>query len=76
MSDNLEVEEDVVAEDSEKLREGDPEAGAELNRLETLERHGMLTHAADRNALAAARGQDEYDPDYVKNQEEDSDATD
>ena len=72
MSD-LEVNKEVVAEDSEELREGSSEAGAELARLEALERHGMLTHAADRNALAAARGQDEYDPDYVKDQEDEAD---
>ena len=55
MKDELEFEEDVVAEDSEELQEGSSEAGADLERLEMLERHGMLTHAADINALEAHR---------------------
>lgn len=62
----LEIDPDVLAEDSQELREGSSAAGAELHRLETLERHGLLTNKADQDALAVHRDQDVYDPDYVK----------
>ena len=67
MSDeSLHVDEDVVAEDARELREGSSDAGVELERLETLERHRMLTHAADVNALDSHR---EKSPHYEKDED-------
>jgi hypothetical protein len=64
-----ELDEDVVYEDAEELREGSSEAGADLERLETLERHGMLTRADDQNALQELRGNSD------DNDEDDDDAS-